>query len=71
MRVAVGASSFAADSDKAVNLLLEKGIEVVKNPYGRKLSEEETIQHLQGADGLLAGLEPLNEAVFSDRKSVV
>ena len=65
MRVAVGASSFAADSDKAVNLLLEKGIEVVKNPYGRKLSEEETIQHLQGADGLLAGLEPLNEAVFS------
>ncbi len=65
MRVAVGASSFAADSDKAVNLLLEKGIEVVRNPYGRKLSEEETIQHLQGADGLLAGLEPLNEAVFS------
>ena len=65
MRVAVGASSFAADSDRAVNLLLEKGIEVVKNPYGRKLSEEEIIQHLQGADGLLAGLEPLNEAVFS------
>lgn len=65
MRVAVGASSFAADSDKAVSLLLEKGIEVVKNPYGRKLTEEEIIQHLQGADGLLAGLEPLNEAVFS------
>ena len=36
-----------------------------KNPFGRKLTEEETIAHLQGADGLLAGLEPLNERVFS------
>lgn len=65
MKVAVGASSFAADSDKAMRLLLERGIEVVKNPYGRKMTEAETIQHLQGADGLLAGLEPLNETVFS------
>lgn len=65
MRAAVGASSFAADSDKAIRLLHDNGIEVVKNPYGRKLTEEETIQHLQGADGLLAGLEPLNETVFS------
>ena len=46
--------------------LLEKyGIEVRKNPFGRKLTEEETIAHLQGADGLLAGLEPLDERVFS------
>lgn len=65
MKVVVGASSFAADSDKAVNLLLEQGIEVVKNPYGRKMNQEEIISHLQGADGLLAGLEPLNEEVFS------
>ena len=64
MKIAVGASSFAASSDKAINLLLEKGIEVVKNPYGRKMTAEETIEHLQGADGLLAGLEPLNEEVF-------
>lgn len=65
MKIAVGASSFADKSDKAMNLLLEHGIEVHKNPYGRKLTEEETIACLQGMDGLLAGLEPLNEAVFS------
>lgn len=64
MKVVVGASSFASDSDKAINLLLDKGIEVVKNPYGRKMTEEEIIAHLQGADGLLAGLEPLNDHVF-------
>lgn len=64
MKVAVGASSFASDSDKAIKLLLDKGIEVIKNPYGRKLTEEETIKHLHGMDGLLAGLEPLSERVF-------
>jgi len=66
MKVAVGASSFAADSKKAVQLLQERGIEVVKNPYGRKMNQEEIIRHLQGADALLAGLEPLNEEVFSN-----
>jgi len=65
MKVVVGASSFAGASNKAINLLLEKGIEVVKNPYGRKLTTEETIQHLQGAEGLLAGLELLGEEVLS------
>lgn len=65
MIIAVGASSFADKSDRAINLLLEHGIEVRKNPYGRKLDEGEIIAHLQGVDGLLAGLEPLNEAVFS------
>lgn len=64
MKIVVGASSFSDSSDKAVGLLLEKGIEVVKNPYKRKMTEDEIIAHLSGADGLLAGLEPLNENVF-------
>ena len=60
MKIAVGASSFSQPEAMA---LLE-GHEVVFNPFGRKLTEEEAIEHLRGADGLLAGLEPLNEAVF-------
>ena len=65
MRIVVGASSFAASSDKAINMLTEAGVEVGKNPYGRKLTKEETIEHLKGADGLLAGLEILDEEVIS------
>ena len=65
MRVVVGASSFAAASDKAINILKGAGVEVVKNPFGRKLTKEETIEHLKGADGLLAGLETLDEEVLS------
>lgn len=65
MKVVVGASTFGSAGDDAIRLLEKHGIVLVKNPYGRKLTTQETIQHLQGADGLLAGLEPLNEEVFS------
>lgn len=63
MRIAVGASSFGSKS--AELLLREAGAEVFGNPYGRRMTQEEIIERLQGMDGLLAGLEPLNEEVFS------
>ena len=64
MKIAVGASSFGDAAPEVLEWLQEKGIEVVRNPYGRKMTQEEIIEHLQGAVGLLAGLEPLNEEVF-------
>ena len=65
MRIVVGASTFGAAGGPAVQMLEEHNIELIKNPYGRKLTIEETIEHLKGADGLLAGLEPLTEEVLS------
>ncbi len=65
MKVVVGASSFAEGNDEIEQLFIDKGIELVKNPFGRRMTKEEIIEHLQGADGLLAGLEPLDEEVFS------
>lgn len=63
--VAVGASSFA-EADKTPLLLLEAaGLTVRINPFGRKLTAEETVRHLEGAVGLLAGLEPLNREVLA------
>lgn len=63
-RVAIGPSSFAAEDDSPLRMLSEAGIEVVPNPYGRRLTEEEIITHLEGIDGLIAGLEPLNQRVL-------
>ena len=65
MRVVVGASTFGVAGCSAIQILEEKNIELVKNPYSRKLTVEETIEHLKGADGLLAGLELLDEDVLS------
>lgn len=64
MKIAIGASSFSDSSPKPLALLEDKGLTVIPNPYGRRLTEDEIIAHLQDADGLLAGLEPLTERVF-------
>ena len=64
MKVAISTSSFASMDSSPLKLLKAKGLEIVQNSYGRKLTEEEAIDHLQGVDGLLAGLEPLNDNVF-------
>jgi D-3-phosphoglycerate dehydrogenase len=54
-------TSFSLD-DRAV--LKRAGIQVVHNPFGRKLTEDEAIALLDGAVGLIAGLEPLNARVL-------
>jgi D-3-phosphoglycerate dehydrogenase len=65
LRVGIGASSFAAEDLSPLKLLEKYPIEVVRNPYGRKLSESESLEFTRDLDGLLAGLEPLNEHVLS------
>jgi D-3-phosphoglycerate dehydrogenase / 2-oxoglutarate reductase len=64
MKIAIGPSSFASVDKTPLKVLQSKGLEVINNPYARKLTENEIIRHLQGVDGLIAGLEPLNSNVF-------
>lgn len=64
-KIVVGASSFARSSDEPLRLLRDEGATVQLNPCGRKLTCEETIEFLRGADGILAGLEPLDRKVLS------
>lgn len=66
MKVAVSTSSFAALDSAPLDLLYKHGFDVVENPFHRKLTEKEIISHLQGVDGLIAGLEPLTETVFKN-----
>jgi len=65
MRVAIGPSSFAAEDTTPLKMLEKAGCEVVPNPFGRRLTEDEIIAHLEGIDGLVAGLEPLNAKVIA------
>jgi len=64
IRVAIGPSSFANVDKTPLEMLARAGIEVVPNLYGRRLTKEEIIRHLDGVDGLLAGLEPLSRDVM-------
>ena len=54
MKIAISTSSFASIDTTPLELLKTKGLQVVSNPFGRKMNEEEIITHLQGVDGLLA-----------------
>jgi D-3-phosphoglycerate dehydrogenase / 2-oxoglutarate reductase len=64
MKIAIGPSSFASVDKAPLEVLESKGLKVFNNPYSRKLTENEIIVHLQGMDGLIAGLEPLTFNVF-------
>ena len=64
-KIAVGSSSFGKTSNAPLELMKTKGIEVIVNPYGRKMTELEAIELFKDVDGVLAGLEPLNEKVIS------
>ncbi len=69
-RVALSPSSFAAQDKSPLKALQDAGVEVVQNPYGRRLTEQEAIDHLDGIDGLIAGLEPLNRRVLESAKKL-
>lgn len=68
MRILISVSSFTSGD------LLEKmkadGCEVVVNPYGRRMTEDEIMTHLPGFDGVIAGLEPLNDKVLRHAKGL-
>jgi len=69
-RVAIGPSSFADEDPTPLRALECAGADVRPNPFGRRLNETEIIRHLDGIDGLIAGLEPLNRKVLAASKQL-
>ena len=61
----ISTSSFDIENNPHVQQLIQQGLQVVTNPHGRKLTEEEIITLLAGdVVGLIAGIEPLTERVL-------
>ena len=64
MKVLASPSSIGKISNEPFDLLENNGYKVVKNPFGRKLNEEETINLAKDCVGIVAGVESLNSAVI-------
>ena len=62
MKVLITTSSFG---DEGIKTLQKSGIEVVNNPYGRKITQTEAVSLLKGVDGVIAGLEQYDKDVLS------
>lgn len=68
----ISTSSFDIDNNPHVQQLIEKGFEVISNPYKRKLTEDEITSLLKDENvvGLIAGVEPLTENVLAAAKGL-
>lgn len=65
LTVAVTSSTFAEADPTPLRLLERARVRVVRNPHGRTLTEEETLELLRDVDGVVAGTEPLTERVLT------
>lgn len=64
MKILASPSSIGQISSKPFNLLESNGYEVVRNPFGRKLTKEETINLAKDCVGIVAGVETLDSMVI-------
>ena len=65
-KIVISTSSFDINNNPYIKRLTKEGMQIVLNPYQRKLSEDEILA-LLGDDtiGLLAGIEPLTKKVLN------
>jgi len=64
MKILTSPSSFGQVGPQPLDLLTAKGFEIVNNPYGRKLTEDEVIDLAKDCVGIVAGVEPLTAKVM-------
>jgi len=57
-------SSFGEISKEPFDLLKKNGFEVINNPFGRRLNENEVIDLAKYCIGIVAGVEPLTKKVI-------
>jgi D-3-phosphoglycerate dehydrogenase len=64
MRILVSTSSFGVADPSPLRRLEAEGLDVSLNPYGRVLAEDEVVELIRDADGIIAGTEQLSEHVL-------
>lgn len=70
MKILVSPSSFGQCGEEPLEILKQNGFEVINNPYGRKLTEDEVITLAHDAIGIVAGVEPLTKRVMDNMPSL-
>jgi len=65
LKIFISTSSFAVADSSPLDLLKNQGWDVHLNPYGRKLTSDELVTLAQGATGLIAGTERIDEETLA------
>ncbi|WP_094229101.1 phosphoglycerate dehydrogenase [Methanolobus psychrotolerans] len=70
MKVLISSRSFGKINSDPIDKLKDAGFEVVVNPLDKKLNENELIELIDDAVGLIAGTEPITESVLKQATSL-
>jgi D-3-phosphoglycerate dehydrogenase len=65
MKVLITPRSYAKHSDEPLKLLREKGFEITRNETGGIMTEPQLKEAIEGADGIIIGVDPLTADVMS------
>ena len=63
-KVLITPRSFEHIKDKFLELLKDAEIEVVMNPYGRVIKEDEMVELIKDMDGIIVGIDPITKRVI-------
>lgn len=69
-KILLSPSSFAKLSLRPIELLKMHNFDIVENPFGRKLTEDEVEQLLEGCIGLVGGVEPITSRVMENNTTL-
>lgn len=64
MKILITPRSFAKENDAPLKLLLRHGYDIVRNDTGGILNETQMIERLMGCEGIILGVDPMNERVL-------
>ncbi len=66
IKVLITPRTFETRGKKYIERLEREGYEVILNPYGRVLKEEEIIKLIRDVDGIIVGIDPLTSRVLEN-----
>ena len=66
MNILIAPSTFGVHDDKPIRILEERGFNIIKNPYGRKITKEELKPILKNIYYVIAGLEEYDDEIIAN-----
>lgn len=69
-KILISTSSFGKLNPAPLHMLKEQGFDIQLNPYGKALTVEQSLELMQGIDGMIAGTELLNCQVLEAAKDL-
>lgn len=69
-KILVTPRSFGKSNSQPIDMLEEQGYEVILNPYGRILQRDEMISLIRDVDGVIIGVDPLDQEIMQHAKKL-